>query len=124
MKRRQFLNTVAATSAAAISGVAVSGAQETEKKYTCKITVLKCTVQTDFIDYSRTGEIVPCQVFKEGQEFVVESPWSKPEGFCDWAWADFRTMIHNVYSGHFEKTVTCCTDGYRPVFFYLERVEI
>ena len=47
----------------------------------------------------------------------------KPEGFCDWAWADIRVFIHDVTAGMMDRTVACCTDGYRPVFFLLERVE-
>ena len=49
-------------------------------------------------------------------------PWYPPEGFCDWAWADIRTYIGLVHAGGMEQTVACCTDGFRPVFFKLERL--
>ncbi len=96
-----------------------------EKKYTCKITVLKKTLNGDFSKKFKNEQGSICDVFQEGQEFIVKSPYAKPEGFnCDWAWADIRTFIHVVLGGTMNKFVTCCTDGYRPVFFLLERIEI
>jgi uncharacterized repeat protein (TIGR04076 family) len=62
-------------------------------------------------------------VFTDGQEFVLESPWVAPEGFCQWAWADIRTYILLVWEGKFDHFIACCTDGLRPVFFKIERIE-
>jgi uncharacterized repeat protein (TIGR04076 family) len=51
-----------------------------------------------------------------------------PTGFCSWAWADIQKYVMvlarggnflGVKPGTF---VTCCTDGFRPVFFGLERM--
>jgi uncharacterized repeat protein (TIGR04076 family) len=72
----------------------------------------------------------PCtQPFKEGDVFISESG-ENPEGFCAWAFADLqRDIIHLRFGGDYpwmaEKGVTyqCCTDGLRPVFFKLERIE-
>ena len=121
MDRRHFLNKTAVATAATVAGTALI-AEETKsekKKKGCKITVLKCTLQKDLIG---DKPIKPCKVMKEGQEFMVTSPWQKPEGFCDWAWGDIRTYIHRVYGGQKDEMVGCCTDGNRPVFFRLEHV--
>ena len=69
-----------------------------------------------------------CTAFEEGQEFVVGA--SCPEGFCGWAWADTQRDVMAVLFGNGfpwvepENTaIACCTDGFRPVTFKLERVE-
>jgi uncharacterized repeat protein (TIGR04076 family) len=113
MKRREFL------SGAALAPAALAAQAQPAKRV--KITVLKRSVQTEFQKY-RKDPIVACEKLKDGQEFIVESPWSKPEGMCDWAWADIRTFLHVVRSGDLQQFVTCCTDGFRPVFFRLERI--
>ena len=52
-----------------------------------------------------------------------------PEGFSDWAWTDIHKYVAilarggnmiGVKPGMF---VTNCTDGFRPVFYKLERIE-
>jgi len=120
MERRQFVGCAGLASMTALAGQAVAQ-DSTAPAKGVKITVLKTTVQKE-LEELRGGSITRCARFKEGQEFVVESPWSAPEGFCDWAWADIRTYIHIVHAGGMEQTVACCTDGFRPVFFKLERM--
>jgi uncharacterized repeat protein (TIGR04076 family) len=44
-----------------------------------------------------------------------------PEGFCGWAWADIQKLVYGMARGGQKVFVTCCTDGYRPVVFKLER---
>ena len=102
----------------------------------CKITVLKKMVNQDLIDeyvgeeYKDRG-IFPCQHFEEGQEFVTESWGLPPEGFCASAWASIMKYIGVVITGgdlrpwvNQEGTaIACCTDGYRPVVFKIERIE-
>lgn len=120
MERRHFVGCAGLASMTALAGSAV--AQESKAPARgVKITVLKTTVQKE-LEQHRGGSITRCDRFKEGQEFVVEVPWSPPEGFCDWAWADIRTYIGLVHAGGMEQTVACCTDGFRPVFFKLERL--
>ncbi|MGA2470988.1 MAG: TIGR04076 family protein [Solirubrobacteraceae bacterium] len=51
-------------------------------------------------------------------------PWDAPEGFCQWAWADLRSIIHRIHAGNPTTMVSCCTDGLRPVFFKFEAVDI
>ncbi len=100
----------------------------------CKISVLKCTFHQDLIDAYKTEAVAqqagPCPVFKEGQEFVLDLPWAIPEGFCNWAWADIRQYVYAAcLGGEFpggkpsNTFVSCCTDGFRPVIFKVERVE-
>jgi len=62
---------------------------------------------------------------KDKQEFVVKgnNPWQMPKGFCGWAWADIQKMVWGMARGGPKQFMTCCTDGYRPVVFKLERIE-
>jgi len=120
MERRGFFGCAGMASLGALAGTA-SAQQGPSPAKGVKITVLKTSLQADLQKY-REREITPCDRFREGQEFVVEVPWYQPEGFCPWAWADIRTYIHIVHGGAMESTVACCTDGYRPVFFRLERM--
>lgn len=102
----------------------------------CKITVLKRTINQDLIDEyleDTHKDIGPCECFREGQEFVVESHKELsvvPEDFCAWAWADIRRDILTVAVGGdmpgFRQrgtVITGCTDWFRPVIFKVERVE-
>jgi uncharacterized repeat protein (TIGR04076 family) len=97
-------------------------------RYTVRITVVKRLFNEDMVDkYAEPeGEWAPCQMLKEGQEFLVKN-LEMPFGFCSWAWADIQKLVvalargadfWDVKPGVF---VTCCTDGFRPVIFKLER---
>lgn len=93
----------------------------------CRITILRRTLNQDFIDSYRVGPVLPCEYFKEGQEFVLETPFEMPENFCSWAWGDIRhdilvTMLEGKrpWVSPSDVAITCCTDGYRPVFFKIE----
>ncbi|UCE96650.1 MAG: TIGR04076 family protein [Candidatus Bathyarchaeota archaeon] len=102
------------------------------EKRELKITVLKRTdTKQIFGDNPPMGqEIEACNLFKEGQEFIVSENGEMPEGFCHWAWNDiYKKVITLMYGGNFpwmkEKgtSVSCCTDGLRPVIFELRRME-
>ena len=101
-------------------------ARELNENAVCKITVLKRTIHQDlFQEYlGRQGEL--CEIFTEGQEFILDSIFNPPEGFCPWAWADLRPLIHGIKGGmrYFDsdEIVGCCTDGMRPVLFKIEMV--
>ena len=98
-----------------------------------KITVVKKAFHQDLIDEylhpdSKEQGFGICTAFEEGQEFVVGA--ACPEGFCGWAWADIQRDVMAVLFGNGfpwvtpENTaITCCTDGFRPVTFKLERIE-
>lgn len=71
-----------------------------------------------------------CPLFKLGDEFVVQDIVSCPTGFCAWAFADIqRDVTHLLLGGNHPwlqdkgTAIACCTDGLRPVFFKLERIE-
>lgn len=117
MNRRSFIS---AASLVSIAGSAAAQAPAPAK--TIKITVLKNSVQEEFQKFQPNSKITACNAVKEGQEFTLKLPWEKPQGMCDWAWGDLRPIIQAVNGGNPEKTVSCCTDGYRPVFFLIERV--
>lgn len=127
MNRRKFINLSTAASVCTLTASALPASiysADKEKKYSLKVTVLKRTVQQEFSNQFRDGKVEACPQFKDGQEFMVNSVWSAPEGFCHWAWADLRTLFHIVNSGTMPLMVGCCTDGFRPVFFKIERVEL
>jgi len=98
-----------------------------------KITVMKKVVHQDLLDEylapdARERGFGICSAFEVGDEFVVGT--SCPEGFCGWAWADIQRDVMSVLFGTGfpwvtpqNTAITCCTDGFRPVTFKLERVE-
>jgi len=127
MERRNFLKTSTVGSACTLAGVLSSKdilAKQPEAASKCKITVLRKTHNKEWSRQFRQTEGEPCSIFQEGQEFIIEDIWRAPEGFCPWAWADIRTFIHKVNDKAMDTFVSCCTDGFRPVFFKIERTEI
>ncbi len=130
MKRRQFLSAVAATSGCTLAASRLdaatnqaSSADQTRKKYGVRITVLKRGFEREIIDQLKAGPSSACTRFSDGQEFTLKSQYSMPEKFCEWAWADIRTYIPMVI-GQGNPIAACCTDGCRPVFFKIERIEL
>ena len=70
-----------------------------------------------------------CDKFVEGQEFITDM-LTVPEGFCTFAFLDISRLLHGLRSGanynwmnEKGKVLACCTDGFRPVIFRLERNE-
>ena len=70
-----------------------------------------------------------CGMFTEGQEFVTVGG-DMPQGFCPGAFADiFRYISGLRFEANYPwmnekgKVLACCTDGFRPVVFRLERIE-
>ena len=96
-----------------------------------RITVLKKTFNEAFVEaYTDGRSFKPsgcCHDFAIGQEFITEG--HMPEGFSDWAWTDIQKYVVTLArGGNFLGCkpgvfVTCCTDGFRPVFYRLERIE-
>lgn len=126
MKRREFLGCATAVSTAAFTGELIAGSKKSEKKKEpaakCKITVIKKVIFTDLYEKYTKQKGKICSAFKEGQEFLVTSPYSPPKGFCAWAWADIRPSIHSVFFGGRKTSIACCTDGLRPVVFIVKKV--
>jgi uncharacterized repeat protein (TIGR04076 family) len=130
MERREFLTTLAATSGCALAASTLEGAEDgvkvddqAQQKYGVKITVLRRSFEKEFVDQLKTGPKSSCTRLSDNQEFTVKSLWSVPEKFCEWAWADIRTYIPMVL-GEGNPIAVCCTDGFRPVFFKIERIKL
>jgi len=97
-----------------------------------KITVVKCLNTREIhgdADLGCSASVLTprCPAFKEGQEFIIGE---KPEGFCQGAWADiYRHITVLRWNGRYpwmdqpDKYLACCTDGFRPVVFLLERLD-
>ena len=100
-----------------------------------KITVVKLALHQDLVDNYINKERYPegfgvCALWTEGQEFVIEGFPEMPKDFpCDWAWADIQRDVAMVLFGANlpwmageGKALTCCSDGFRPVSFLVERI--
>ena len=98
----------------------------TMERHQVRITVLKKHFHKEFVEeYAVNPEgWTECKQFEVGREFVtsIEAPWEMPQGFCGWAWADIQKLVYGMARGGQDVFVTCCTDGYRPVVFKLEKV--
>jgi uncharacterized repeat protein (TIGR04076 family) len=96
-----------------------------------RITVVKKTFNEEFAEeYGEPGAFKPvgcCHDLEIGREFVCDG--HMPDGFPDWAWTDIQKyVVVLARGGNFVGAkpgvfVTCCTDGFRPVFYKLERIE-
>ena len=100
----------------------------------CKITIIKRTLNKDFIDeyiideYKDMGK---CECFEEGQKFIIDPNIAKvPKDFCDWAWADIRKDIITIASGgnilgmkQKGLAISACSDWFKPVYFKIERLD-
>lgn len=99
----------------------------------CRITVIRRSLDRELIDEyldSEHADMGRCGNFEEGQEFIVDSAFAMPEGFCPSAWADIRHVALRVASGgkmpgmrHEGVEIGSCSDWFRPVIFRIERVE-
>lgn len=131
MERREFLTTLAATSGCAVAASTIAAADDSTRggdqaqqpKYGVKITIVKRNYEKQLVDQLKTGPKSACTRLADNQEFTVKSQWAPPEKFCEWAWADIRTYIPMVL-GSGNPIAVCCTDGFRPVFFKLERIDL
>lgn len=92
-----------------------------------RITVLRRSQNLDFLEQWSDSIWDPCERLQEGQVFVSYRA-NIPPGFCSWAWGDIQKYVMTLarggnFLGVKEGTfVTCCTDGFRPVFFLVERM--
>ncbi len=91
-----------------------------------KVTVMRRLLLQEMVDENAAGPWAPCSRLSDGQEFISKDA-NMPEGFCSWAWTDIHKYVVTLArGGNFlgskpGRTVACCTDGYRPVIFKLER---
>ena len=99
-----------------------------------KITVVKKAHHQDLLDQypapaAKASGFGCCAAFELGEEIIVEG-MSYPKGFCQWAWADIQRDVMMVLFGQGfpwvapkATAISCCTDGFRPVTFKIERIE-
>jgi len=99
-----------------------------------RITVVKKAHHKDLLDEylsdkAREQGFDICTAFEVGDEFILEG-MEYPEGFCHWAWADIQRDVMMVlfgqgfpWVGPEATAITCCTDGFRPVTFKVERID-
>ena len=84
----------------------------------------------DLADEYRRPELHqgPCPYYTAGQEFIVRFNERPEDFFCEWAWNDIHKalmvlMMGGDFSGWMKDgntSITCCTDGIKPVVFKLE----
>ena len=97
-----------------------------------KLTVLKRQDPKELFDEYPVKErdwFVPCAIYEDGQEFILEENLAMPENFCTSAWATIYPNVRLLSFGgnlpFFEEegvAISCCSDGMRPVIFKLERI--
>ena len=94
-----------------------------------RITVLKRSQNKEWCCKYADSVWDKCDLFEEGQEFITRDGIEMPAGMCSWAWADMLKYIVTLSrGGNFAGVkpgtfITCCTDGFRPVSFKLERIQ-
>jgi uncharacterized repeat protein (TIGR04076 family) len=92
-----------------------------------RITVLKRLRFEDLLEQYATSVWARCERLSDGEAFISEHG-NMPEGFCSWAWTDIQKYVLTLArGGDFVGTIpgthiVCCTDGFRPVLFKIERV--
>ena len=99
-----------------------------------KITVIEKALHADLAAKLRNADLKPCDSLELGQKFIAGL--NMPDGFCAWAWQDIYRMVlalqtggsfnRGLFTGWMREdntAVACCTDGFRPVSFLMERVE-
>ena len=96
-----------------------------------KITVVKRIFNEELAAKYGEEAVVPCNVLADGQEFMTDGV-TQPEGFCGWAWNDIHKVCLTLLKGGTfapgwmkddKSLIACCTDGFRPVVFLVERLE-
>jgi len=104
------------------------------KRHPLKITVLKRLSSQEVYGHP-LPEVDPsmaayCDRLQEGQEFIVDETGAMPAGFCTWAWHDIYPEVTGLrFGGNYPwikeegLIYSCCSDGARPVFFKIERIE-
>ena len=101
-------------------------------RHKVKITVLKRMSPGEVfkkLPVTPASTLGECDLYENGQEFIVSENGRMPEGFCGASWNAIYTSVRVLaFGGNMpwfkEKgvSVDCCTDGLRPVIFKLERI--
>ncbi len=93
---------------------------------------MKIAHYTDLIEKYENPITHACDM-KEGQVFIANG-WQKPEGFCESAWESMSAFVmalaygaENLYDGWMKNkksAMISCNDGFRPVSFFIETLDI
>ena len=99
--------------------------------YKVKITVIRKADYTD-LQAKYENPIEHACDLSVGQTFISVDG-NKPDGFCDSAWGSVEQFVRalsrgegNFYDGWMKNPYSArlsCNDGFRPVSFYVERIE-
>lgn len=97
-----------------------------------KITVMRMVCYTDLMEKYENPLQHACDM-REGEVFIANG-WQKPDGFCDSAWESMSAFVmalahggENFYGGWMKNphsAMISCNDGFRPVSFLLEALDI
>ncbi len=96
-----------------------------------KITAVRKAIYPDLMAIYENPIEHACDVM-EGQSFISVDG-QRPEGFCDSAWESMEKFVKelangggNFYDGWMKNphsAMISCNDGFRPVSFYIERID-
>ena len=96
-----------------------------------KITAIRKAIYPDLMAIYENPIEHACDVM-EGQSFISVDG-QRPEGFCDSAWESMEKFVKvlangggNFYDGWMKNphsAMISCNDGFRPVSFYIERID-
>ena len=97
-----------------------------------RITVKRIACYKDLIDEYENPILHACTM-KLNDTFITNG-WEKPDGFCNSAWDTISPFVMalshgatNLYDGWMKNeksAMISCNDGFRPVSFYLEALDI
>ena len=97
-----------------------------------RITVKRIACYKDLIDEYENPILHTCSM-KLNDTFIANA-WEKPDGFCNSAWDTISPFVMalshgatNLYDGWMKNeksAMISCNDGFRPVNFYLEALDI
>lgn len=99
--------------------------------YKVRITAVRMTEYKDLQELYENPIEHACDI-KVGDEFL-SIDGKKPSGFCDSAWGTIKDFVielanggGNFFDGWMKNphsAMLSCNDGFRPVSFYVERIE-
>ncbi|MFX1375620.1 MAG: TIGR04076 family protein [Promethearchaeota archaeon] len=95
-----------------------------------KITVLKQSINEDFAKKFTKEKVDLDPRNTEGQK-CISIDGEKSENFCSFAWRDiYNYCFALIFDGNFSmwmkeprSVIICCTDGIKPDFYKIERIE-
>lgn len=97
-----------------------------------KITVIKKTIMEDLVEEYGGVALGICTLHEEGQVYICNEGWQKPDGLCDNAWKSMMEYVmalahggKNFYGGWINNenvAIISCNDGLRPVIFKIEAI--